>query len=150
MSNQSASPPEASLTGQYSHISFFLANLRLLSLDLRSDWPSINLETFSTKNALQNQKNRVRCVEWALFRLFEIWDPQETQEVGTSFGPVEELLIMPRTETGAFFPSPIAPASHESSSCLVQGAQPAEERWKVLQGRHHSEDHARRMQRREV
>jgi hypothetical protein len=132
MSNQSASQPESGLTGQYSHITFFLANLRLLSLDQRSDWPSINPETFSTKNALQNQKNRVRCVEWALFRLFEIWDPKETQEVGTSFGPVDELLMMPRPETGALFPSTIAAASHEPSSRVVQGSQPAEERWKVL------------------
>ena len=64
-----------------SHISLFLTNLRLLDLDLRDDWPDITAVTFSIKDAQQNQKKRIQCVEWALYRLFEIWDPEETKAV---------------------------------------------------------------------
>jgi hypothetical protein len=59
----------------------FVTNLRLLDLDLRPDWPAIEPRTFSTRDAQQNQKQRIRCVEWALYRLLEIWDPEETREV---------------------------------------------------------------------
>lgn len=37
--------------------------------------------TFTTKDSQQNIKKRIQCVEWALFRLFEIWDPEEAREV---------------------------------------------------------------------
>jgi hypothetical protein len=59
----------------------FVTNLRLLDLDQRPDWPAIEPRTFSTKDAQQNQKHRIRCVEWALYRLFEIWDPEEARDV---------------------------------------------------------------------
>jgi len=62
-------------------ISIFLSNLHLLDLDRRDDWPSINSETFTRKNTLQNEKHRICCVEWALFRLFEIWDVEQTKNV---------------------------------------------------------------------
>lgn len=60
----------------------FATNLRLLNLDLLEDWPAISSKTFSTKDAQQNHNQRIRCTEWALFRLFELWDPQETRDVG--------------------------------------------------------------------
>lgn len=66
-----------------SNVSLFLRNLRLLDLDLRSDWPGITSQTFSTKDAGQNQKQRIRCVEWALYRLSELWDQDETRDVGS-------------------------------------------------------------------
>lgn len=72
-----------------SNIPVFLRNLRLLNFDQHPDWPSICAETFSTKGAQQNQKNRIRCVEWALYRLFEIWDVEETYEVGTVSQPMD-------------------------------------------------------------
>lgn len=64
-------------------IAQFLTNLRLLDLDLLSDWPDITPATFNgtTANAAQGHKKRLQCVEWALFRLFEIWDPEETSTV---------------------------------------------------------------------
>lgn len=62
-----------------SDIKLFVTNLRLLDLDLRADWPGISVQTFSSKNA--DQKQRIGGVEWALFRLFEIWDPQDTRQV---------------------------------------------------------------------
>jgi hypothetical protein len=59
-----------------------LANLRLLDLDLREDWPEITPRTFNTKDTQQNQKQRIKCTEWILYRLFELWDPEETRDVG--------------------------------------------------------------------
>ncbi|KAI9839193.1 MAG: hypothetical protein M1819_003186 [Sarea resinae] len=74
------------------HIRLFLTNLRLLDLDLRPDWPAITLQTFSTKDAQQNQKNRIRCVEWALFYLFDLWDAEGTRnKLKPFFPPLEPL-----------------------------------------------------------
>jgi hypothetical protein len=67
-----------------SYIALFLANLRLLDLDLREDWPEISATTFSTKDAQQNQKRRIQSVEWALYQLFALWDPEEVQNVRAS------------------------------------------------------------------
>jgi hypothetical protein len=64
----------------------FVTNLRLLDLDLQSDWPGITVQTFSAKNA--DQRQRISGTEWALFRLFEIWDPNETAQVcRTNYAP---------------------------------------------------------------
>lgn len=64
-----------------SYVALFITNLRLLDLDLRDDWPDITAVTFSTKDVQQNQKKRIQSVEWALFQLFAIWDPEETRNV---------------------------------------------------------------------
>lgn len=65
-----------------SALSMFLTNLRLLDLDLRPDWPGIRPETFVTGgSSAQGQKKRVQCVEWALYQLFALWDPEETRKV---------------------------------------------------------------------
>lgn len=65
-----------------SPLSLFLTNLRLLDLDLRPDWPGIRPETFVTGgSSAQGQKKRVQCVEWALYQLFALWDPEETRKV---------------------------------------------------------------------
>lgn len=63
------------------NVALFISNLRLLHLDLREDWPDITLRTFDTKDAQQNQKKRIACVEWALYRLFELWDPATARDV---------------------------------------------------------------------
>ncbi|KAL2061526.1 hypothetical protein VTL71DRAFT_6903 [Oculimacula yallundae] len=75
-----------------SNITLFLTNLRLLDLDLRPDWPDISALTFSTKDAQQNQKKRIQCVEWALFQLFALWDVEETRnKLQPYFPPLEPL-----------------------------------------------------------
>lgn len=66
---------------QLSSPTLFVRNLRLLEFDRCDDWPEITVHTFATKDAQQNQKRRIQCTEWALFRLFELWDPDETREV---------------------------------------------------------------------
>ncbi|KYK57421.1 hypothetical protein DCS_04430 [Drechmeria coniospora] len=60
-------------------VTSFLRSLRLLDLDLLPDWPGISVDTFAATAAntgVQAQKRRIRCVEWALFRLFTLWDPE--------------------------------------------------------------------------
>ncbi|KAF3043743.1 hypothetical protein E8E12_009338 [Didymella heteroderae] len=73
-----------------SDVRLFVTNLRLLDLDLRDDWPDITTQTFSARSA--DQKQRISSTEWALFRLFEIWDPTETsQKLRPFFPPLEPL-----------------------------------------------------------
>jgi hypothetical protein len=60
-------------------IRLFVTNLRLLDFDVRQDWPDITVQTFSAKNA--DQRQRISGTEWALFRLFETWDANETAQV---------------------------------------------------------------------
>ncbi|KAK8176020.1 HAUS augmin-like complex subunit 6 N-terminus-domain-containing protein [Phyllosticta citrichinensis] len=69
-----------------------VTNLRLLDLDLLDDWPQITVQTFTTRDAAQNQSKRVNCVEWALYRLFEIWDHRlTTDKLSPFFPPLEPL-----------------------------------------------------------
>lgn len=65
-----------------SDIRLFVTNLRLLDFGQRQDWPDITVQTFSAKNA--DQRQRIAGTEWALFRLFEIWDPNETAQVSSN------------------------------------------------------------------
>ena len=64
---------------QPSNLDLFLANLRILDLDLLGDWPGISTQTFGSSAA--GQKRRVQAVEWGLYYLFLLWDPQEAQSV---------------------------------------------------------------------
>jgi hypothetical protein len=59
----------------------FLRCLRLLDLDPRDDWPSVHEQLFLEKVSQQNLQQRVKCVEWTLYCLFEIWDPAYTKYV---------------------------------------------------------------------
>ncbi|KAH7134598.1 HAUS augmin-like complex subunit 6 N-terminus-domain-containing protein [Dactylonectria estremocensis] len=74
-------------------MSLFLTNLRLLDLDLRPDWPGIAPETFAAGGtSAQGQKKRVQCVEWALFQLFAVWDPEETKKKLKPFFPPQDQV----------------------------------------------------------
>jgi len=77
------SKPQATIapTHATSSISTFLTNVHLLDLDRCDDWPSITSKTFTVKNTLKDEKACIRCVEWALYRLFELWDAEETKDV---------------------------------------------------------------------
>lgn len=72
-----------------SDIGLFVTNLQLLDLHLRNDWPGITVHTFSAKHA--DQKQRIGGTEWALFRLFEIWDPSETAQVSLKLPETEHI-----------------------------------------------------------
>ncbi|KAG9957966.1 hypothetical protein KCU61_g8737, partial [Aureobasidium melanogenum] len=53
---------------------------------------NISLFTFDTKDALQNQKKRIACVEWSLYRLFELWDRETTRDKLQPFFPPLEPI----------------------------------------------------------
>src|SRR5690242_9465693 len=91
-------------------IRLFVTNLRLLDFDLREYWPGITTQTFSAKNV--DQKQRISGTEWALFRLFEIWDPTETAQVRLKALGMN-VLLTGKTETAPLLPTPRAPSVPE-------------------------------------
>lgn len=127
-----------------SNVTLFLANLRLLELDLRDDWPDITPLTFSTKDAQQNQKKRIQCVEWALYQLFALWDTEETQNVCIpQIGMRRSSLLTSRLpETPAFLSPTRTTAISQPSSCPLPMSRPSEENWNLGQGYRFEEDHA--------
>lgn len=70
-----------------SYVSIFLKNLQLLDFDQEKNWPGISPTTFSTKDAAGGLKNRIRCIEWALYHLFLLWDAQEARTKLKPFYP---------------------------------------------------------------
>ncbi|KAJ6100112.1 hypothetical protein N7467_001647 [Penicillium canescens] len=73
-----------------SHQDVFIRNLKLLQLDQREDWPSISIRSLSASS--QNQRQRIRLIEWALYYLFAIWDSEGTQnKLRPFFPPLEPL-----------------------------------------------------------
>ncbi|CAK7205713.1 hypothetical protein SEUCBS139899_008492 [Sporothrix eucalyptigena] len=78
-----------------SFIGVFLTNLRLLDLDLRPDWPNITARTFAKEapaTSSGGQKRRIQSVEWALFHLFCLWDPDEARtKMQPLFPPADQV-----------------------------------------------------------
>ncbi|KAJ5087690.1 hypothetical protein N7456_011306 [Penicillium angulare] len=73
-----------------SYHAIFIRNLKLLHLDQREDWPDITLRSLSSSSA--NQRQRIRLVEWALYYLFNIWDPESAlNKLRPFFPPLEPL-----------------------------------------------------------
>lgn len=62
-----------------SHTATFVRNLRLLRLNQQDDWPDITVRTFGASQ--YDSRQRVKAVEWSLYHLFMIWDPEGTQNV---------------------------------------------------------------------
>lgn len=82
-------PPQLQWPGR-SNVAIFIKTLHLLDLDLLPDWPSISQSTFHTGSkslANQNLQHRVKAVEWALYRLFSIYSPEETRSKLSPFFP---------------------------------------------------------------
>jgi hypothetical protein len=58
--------------------------LRFLELDLQPDWLNVTTNSFRvSKNAQVTQKDRLRCAEFVLYKLFELWDYASTKFVCT-------------------------------------------------------------------
>ncbi|KPI37351.1 uncharacterized protein AB675_10253 [Cyphellophora attinorum] len=76
----------------HGNVASFIRCLHLLDLDLRDDWPHINVQTFSTKSALQNLQLRIRAVEWSLYRLIELWDDRIARDKLQPFFPPQSVL----------------------------------------------------------
>lgn len=86
-----SSKHHATVASSPPNVSLFLTNLHLLDLDLHPDWPGLNLLTLTNKDAAQGQKKRVQCVEWALYQLFALWDPEEARnKLQPFFPPLEQ------------------------------------------------------------
>lgn len=66
-----------------SNLSSFVHCLHLLDLNTLKDWPVITVRTLSTKTTQQNLQLRIRAVEWSLYRLLELYDPQTTKDVSS-------------------------------------------------------------------
>ncbi|KAL8727167.1 MAG: hypothetical protein Q9166_006204 [cf. Caloplaca sp. 2 TL-2023] len=73
-------------------ISTFITHLHLLDFDRLEDWPAVAEELFAAKHAREKQKQRIRCVEWALYRLFEVWNTKEAKNKLQPFFPPYESL----------------------------------------------------------
>ncbi|KAL1969816.1 hypothetical protein VTN77DRAFT_7325 [Rasamsonia byssochlamydoides] len=71
-------------------VTVFLRNLRLLHLDQQPDWPDLSARLFS--GGQQTQRQRIKGVEWALYHLFALWDPEGTKnKLRPFFPPLEPL-----------------------------------------------------------
>jgi hypothetical protein len=126
-----------------SNINLFLRNLRLLELDRRDDWPGIAAVTFSTKDTQQNQKRRVQCVEWALYQLFTLWDPEGSRNVLRlpTTHHVQQLTYIP-PETTAILPSARAPTIPQPSNRPLSMPRPCQKGRGPRPGYRSTEDYA--------
>jgi hypothetical protein len=110
-----------------SDIRLFVTNLRLLDFDLRDDWPNITAQTFSAKNA--DQKQRISGTEWALFRLFDIWDPNETAQVRLDTHQTTPLLTK-HVEAAPLFPTSRTASVPKPARRPVPMSQRTKEEWR--------------------
>ncbi|GLA46256.1 hypothetical protein AnigIFM63604_009049 [Aspergillus niger] len=71
-------------------LSVFVRNLQLLQLDRHDDWPRISLRSLADTS--QNQRQRIRAIEWALYHLVALWDPDTARDKLRPFFPPLEPL----------------------------------------------------------
>lgn len=79
---QSPRPPSRSKRPDWTPqppVAVFVRNLQLLQLDSRDDWPGITVRSLSPSS--QNQRQRVKAIEWALYQLVALWDPETARDV---------------------------------------------------------------------
>ena len=69
-------------------VSLFVTNLRLLNLDRLPDWPNITVSFFGNQDA----RTKIKCVEYALYQLFRLYDPATTADKLQPFFPPLEPL----------------------------------------------------------
>lgn len=70
-------------------LSVFVRNLQLLQLDRHDDWPRISLRSLADTS--QNQRQRIRAIEWALYHLVALWDPDTARDVCS----IPSVALMP-------------------------------------------------------
>ncbi|OCT51472.1 hypothetical protein CLCR_08688 [Cladophialophora carrionii] len=74
-----------------SNIAIFIHALHLLDLDLLPSWPGISESLFTSKS-VQNPQARVKSTEWALYHLFRLYSPPDTQSrLAPHFPPTTSL-----------------------------------------------------------
>ncbi|KAL5332800.1 HAUS augmin-like complex subunit 6 N-terminus-domain-containing protein [Aspergillus crustosus] len=86
-------PPQASHT-------VLIRNLQILELDQLDDWPGITLRTLSPSS--QNQRQRIKAVEWILYRLVTLWDLETARDKLRPFFPPLEPLQSVNLRTALF------------------------------------------------
>ncbi|KAL5361476.1 HAUS augmin-like complex subunit 6 N-terminus-domain-containing protein [Aspergillus floccosus] len=73
-----------------SSLAVFVRNLQLLQLDRRQDWPAISVRSLSP--ASHNQRQRLKAIEWALYHLVALWEPETARDKLRPFFPPLEPL----------------------------------------------------------
>ena len=110
------------------NLSTYVKILHLLEIDLLQDWPNLSVQTFSTRSPNQNLQYRVKAVEWSLFRLLELYDPQTTRDVGLQSKNMRAALLM-RIETSPILPTPEHPTIYELACSSITCFNRVEEEW---------------------
>lgn len=73
-------------------LSIFIHTLHLLDFDLISGWPNLAESTFSGAKSAVNVQARVKSTEWALYHLFRVYSPTETQTgLSANFPPTTPI-----------------------------------------------------------
>jgi len=124
------------------HVVTFVRCLRLLNLDLLEDWPGVTEQIFSTRSTLQNLQQRIKCVEWSLYRLFEIYDQDGTSNVGR-WREVSILSTEGVLETAPFLSPTYAFTLVEPTCSLIPIIDRTEEKWHPRQRYRPAQDNAR-------
>ncbi|KAL2848798.1 HAUS augmin-like complex subunit 6 N-terminus-domain-containing protein [Aspergillus pseudoustus] len=88
-SSKTPRPKSSNWPHQSAH-TVLVRNLQLLELDQLDDWPGITPRTFSPSS--QNQRQRIKAVEWILYRLIALWDPETARDKLRPFFPPLEPL----------------------------------------------------------
>ncbi|KAL3486375.1 HAUS augmin-like complex subunit 6 N-terminus-domain-containing protein [Aspergillus germanicus] len=88
-SSKTPRPKTSNWPPQSSH-TVLIRNLQLLELDQLEDWPGVTPRTFSPSS--QNQRQRIKAVEWILYRLVAFWDPETARDKLRPFFPPLEPL----------------------------------------------------------
>jgi hypothetical protein len=126
-----------------SSLALFLSNLKLLDLDLLPDWPGLSTETFAAAGAgASGQKRRVRAVEWALFQLFALWDPEETANVSSTLTIATRSQPDSLVETQALLPAPRPGSVHQPPRRVSPSPRTGQEEWRPWPGCRPPKDHA--------
>ena len=108
-------PPSPNWTPQ-PPLAVFVRNLQLLQLDRHDDWPQISPRSLTDTS--QNQRQRVKAIEWALYHLITLWDPSTARDV---WPPSPQCLDARLTaaETPSLLPSARAATISQSARRLV-------------------------------
>ena len=117
-----AQPSTAILSSMWpasGNIPTYLRCLRLLDLDLQDDWPSGTDALFSAKTSQQSLQQRVKFVEWSLYRLFEIWDYAYARDVSALLFQFKPYLTDHLPETQPFLSSSCSPAVFELTCSII-------------------------------
>lgn len=134
---------------QQSHTCVFIRNLKLLQLDLQPDWPDITVSSLSP--SLQNQRQRIRVVEWALYHLVALWDPKLAHDVCDYLHLLSKkrmnLTSYRCLETPPFLPSVGAATIGQSSCRSISSTFRSEEEWRSWPGNYLPQVHVGRLQR---